>query len=384
MVRDEVTPALRLGGVSYEPLGGSGGASADGRKGAAGHDRNKAGGHNKNSGGNNIFAGILGFFADLGKNKDRSSSESRADTSSTPLTARDSDPGEDCCELHDSEPAPLEPRWNVYPPAAAAAVGGGGEGQQKRRTSQPVAIRGTYGARAHQRPSEPVALPLGRTGAETGSSSSMAGEEEKEEEKPTCGDDDADAKIKAWQRRRVATKRGSFTVSTAAAADKLKKQPLPKGTPASAKKGKARARARAWSCFFVFSNFEMRRQVLQRCRRRVGCSGSVEWSVRQGWASVFSIRVGLAGVEQRARKLNFGGEFPDSWTAVTWFNLRMVAMGYLIPIVVAEIRRFDSLPAAAGPGLPSPHTSPPTSVLPSLTRTQRNDKNPSRHYLRTF
>lgn len=249
MVRDEATPVLS--GISYEPLGGGGSTGADRRKGAAGHDRhNKAESrHGKNNG--NIFAGIVGFLTHLGKNKDgrsnSSASESRAETSSTPLTARDSDPGEDCCELHDNDPAPLEPRWNVYPPVAAA--GGGREGQQRRRTSQPVAINRQHGrastrARKQHGSTEPVDSswqehPEGPAPGKDGESA--------------CGED-ADAKIKAWQQRRVATKRGSFTVRgegrTTRVTGRLRAKDCSRKRRRQQKQEIQKTRARA-SCFSV-------------------------------------------------------------------------------------------------------------------------------------
>ena len=214
MIRDEVVVVGT--DRSYEPFSGTGALSE--RKGTHGHDRKKGSNNNSsrsssnNNDNNNVFAGIIDFFAGLGKNKNKAAAAAagadsdRADAlSTTPLTAHDSEPGEDCSsELHDNDPGPLvDPRWSVYPPIAG--------GQQRRRTSQPVAIKRGPGTRARApRPPEPAA------GGGSGNADCPAGERRGEGgegggAREPVGDD-AESKIKAWQQRRMSKKRESFTV----------------------------------------------------------------------------------------------------------------------------------------------------------------------------
>lgn len=213
MIRDEVVVVGTDRLVSYEQFSGTRAPGAE-HKGGHGHDRKKKGSSSNNSSNNNnnIFAGIIDFFAGLGKNKNKGAAAAaaaadpdRADAtvSTTPLTAHDSELGEDyCSELHDNDPAPLlDPRWNVYPPMAG--------GQPRRRTSQPVAIKRAPGSRARApRPPEPPAD--GGNGDVDCTAETREGEEGGEA--PEEAGDDAESKIKAWQRRRMSTKRESFTV----------------------------------------------------------------------------------------------------------------------------------------------------------------------------
>jgi len=319
MVRDEVAPVLS--GVSYEPLGGGG----HDRQHKAGHDRHdKAESrHGENNG--NIFAGILGFFAGFGKNKDgrsnSSASETRADTSSTPLTARDSDPGEDCCELHDNDPAPLEPRWNVYPPGK-----GEGERQQRRRTSQPVAIKRPHGTRAStgrkQRPTEPVESQQDFQEPDA----EGAGQEGKPAD---CGGEDADAKIKAWQRRRMATKRGSFTVRRRRGAHDRHSTGRLREIDCRKRHRQQRKERRAHHDF----SFLDYKKYSTRCRGRVKRGWGIhEKSSRRGvmaWLSRF--RCGIRETRwwrAQAPKLNFGAEFPSDpnqlWLGSTCKNVVVI------------------------------------------------------------
>lgn len=209
MIRDE----LVVVGMdrSYEPYSGTSAPSAE-RKGGHGHDRKKdssSGSHNNG----NAFASVLEFFAGRGKNKNKAAAAAAAAAadadrpdatavSTTPLTAHDSDPGEDyCSELHDNEPGPLlDTRCSFYPPMAG--------GQQRRRTSQPVAIKRGPGTRARApRPPEPAGGVSGNV--ECAGEGREGGEGGEEREAPG---DDAESKIKAWQRRRMSAKRESFTV----------------------------------------------------------------------------------------------------------------------------------------------------------------------------
>lgn len=225
MIRDEVV-VVGSHRPSYEPFSGAN-AELKGEHGQGpgqGHRKSKdstsSATNTKNKG--NVLANIVDFFAGLGKKEDKRSAAAAADTdradavlSTTPLTAHDSDPGEDCCsELHDNDPGPLlDPRWSIYPPIAG--------GKQRRRASKPVEIKRAPGARARApRPPEPPAggecgnvnvnikvdcTPTPRPERREGGGD--GGEEDEEE-----AGDDAERKIKAWQRRRMATKRESFTV----------------------------------------------------------------------------------------------------------------------------------------------------------------------------
>lgn len=205
MIRDEVI-VVGSDRSPHEPFSGSSAPSAE-PKGAQGHDRKKdsssSSSINDNNNGN-VFTGIIDFFAGLGKpNKNKGAADAdRADVvSTTPLTAHDSDAGEEyCVELHEElrdNPGPL----SVYPPVAG--------GQQRRRTSQPVAIKRAPGTRAATR--APARRPQEPAGG--GNVINAEGQREggAEGARETAGDD-AESKINAWQRRRMSTKRESFTV----------------------------------------------------------------------------------------------------------------------------------------------------------------------------
>lgn len=243
MMRDDVIVTAVLSNNHHE-LFGSG--ADDRRKGAAGHDRCKKDNNNNSDDGRdddgdkititntntkrngNIFTGILNFFAGLhsrnntggsggsggGRNRDAASDADRADALSTPLTAHASELGEDCCELQDSYPGPLlDPRWAIRPPIAG--------GQQKRKVSQPVAIKQTSGTRALRKAREETEAPepagddaKDRHQHEEREKKKVEEEdgEEGAREETIDGLDEAERKIKAWQRRRMTKKRESFTV----------------------------------------------------------------------------------------------------------------------------------------------------------------------------
>eukprot|EP00903_Cladosiphon_okamuranus_P013559 g12630.t1 len=209
MIRDEVV--VVGADQSYEPRL----EPCPERKGRHGDDRNKDSGSGAGHNGN-VFAAIIEFFAGLGKNKNKKAPAAAAaagaagdsergdatTVSTTPLTAHDSEPGEDCCsELHDNESGPLSnPRCSFYP----SMVGG----QPRRKTSQPVAIKRGPGTRARApRPPEPVECDKIQS-EKSGYVRACTREES------AAPGDDAESKIKAWQRRRMSAKRESFTEET--------------------------------------------------------------------------------------------------------------------------------------------------------------------------
>lgn len=197
MIRDEVV-VVGSDGSSHERFSGSTALTADeGKgKGAHGHDRKK-GDNSRQEDKANVFTGIIDFFAGLGKNKNKPAAASDADR--TPLTAYESELGEES-ELHDNLGPLLDPRWSIYPPVAGV--------KQRRGVSQPVAIKRAPGTRARA-----PRLPEPADGSSGNGEADGQGEREEEGDGEQAGDD-AESKIKAWQRRRMSAKRESFTVRT--------------------------------------------------------------------------------------------------------------------------------------------------------------------------
>lgn len=213
---DEVMICQPLSAVSTSGTAPSNNNSrAAGKGGAAGHDRckkDKGGNRNRRPNGN-LLTGIVGFFTGFDKSKNKSNNPDcndssdqqrartdtdRADTMSTPLTAHDS--GGEESELRDQDPAPLpQSGWGIHPPVAG--------GQTKRRTSQPVVIKQTSGTRPKRGGAQETRrAPTGARGG---------GNQPRREEGTEAGGSAEEDKIKAWQQRRMAAKRDSFTVRRA-------------------------------------------------------------------------------------------------------------------------------------------------------------------------